>query len=98
VGTTTGRATRRWDRPSNRFEGVHACCYEEHTIWIANADDCELHISGVAFKHAAKAWKLVNNAFPATLHPGASLAVVSRYHAIEQYARVREGSEGWGAA
>jgi hypothetical protein len=32
----------------------------------------------------------VNNPFPATLHPGASLAVVIRYHAIERYAQVRE--------
>jgi hypothetical protein len=57
---------------------------------LANVGDCELHVSDVAFKHAANAWKLVNNAFPARLHPGASLAVVIRYHAIERYARVRE--------
>jgi kumamolisin len=72
------------------FGGVRACCHEERTIWITNVGDCELHVSDVAFKHPAKAWKLVNNAFPATLHPGASLAVVIRYHAIERYARVRE--------
>ena len=75
---------------STYFGGVRACCHEERTFWIANVGDCELHVSDVAFKHAAKAWKLVNNAFPATLHPGASLAVVIRYHAIERYARVRE--------
>jgi hypothetical protein len=69
---------------------VRACRREERTIWIANVGDCELHVSGVAFKHPAKPWKLVNNAFPATLHPGASLAVVIRYYAIERYARVRE--------
>jgi hypothetical protein len=72
------------------FGGVHACCHEERTIWIANVGDCELHVSGVAFKHPAKPWKLVNNPFPATLHPGASLAVVIRYHAVERYARARE--------
>ena len=75
---------------STYFGGVRACCREERTIWIANVGDCELHVSDVAFKHPAKAWKLVNNAFPATLHPGASLAVVIRYHAIERYARARE--------
>jgi len=75
---------------STYLGGVRACCYEERTIWIANVGDCELHVSDVAFKHPAKAWKLVNNAFPATLHPGASLAVVIRYHAIERYARARE--------
>jgi hypothetical protein len=75
---------------STYFGGVRACCYEERTIWIANVGDCELHVADVAFKHPAKAWKLVNNAFPATLHPGACLPAVIRYHAIERYARVRE--------
>ena len=75
---------------STYFGGVRACCREERTIWIANVGDCKLLVSGVAFKHPAKPWKLVNNAFPATLHPGASLAVVITYHAIERYARVRE--------
>jgi kumamolisin len=75
---------------STYFGGVRACCYEERTIWIANVGDCAVHVADVAFSHPAKAWKLVNNAFPATLHPGASLAVVIRYHAIERYARVRE--------
>ena len=69
---------------------MRACCCEERTLWIANAGDCELHVSDVAFKHPAKAWKLVNSPFPATLHPGASLAVAIRYHAIERYARARE--------
>lgn len=72
------------------FGGVRACRHEERTVWIANVGDCELHVSAVAFRHPAKAWKLVNNPFPAMLHPGASLAVVIRYHAIERYARVRE--------
>jgi hypothetical protein len=69
---------------------VRACRREERTIWIANVGDCELHVSDVAFKHPSRAWKLVNNAFPATLRPGACLAVVIRYHATERYARVRE--------
>ena len=69
---------------STYFGGARACRREERTIWITNVGDCELHVSGVAFKHPAKPWKLVNNAFPATLHPGASLAVVIRYHAIER--------------
>lgn len=72
------------------FDGVPARGHEERTIWIGNIGDCELHVSDVAFKHPAKAWKLVNNAFPATLRPGGSLAVVIRYHAIERYARVHE--------
>jgi kumamolisin len=72
------------------FGAVRACCYAERTLWIANTGDCELHVSDVAFKHPAKAWKLVNSPFPATLHPGASLPVAVRYHAVEQYARARE--------
>lgn len=75
---------------STYFGGVRACCYEERTIWIANVGDCGLNVADVAFKHPDKAWKLVNNPFPATLHPGACLAVVIRYHAIERYARARE--------
>jgi kumamolisin len=75
---------------STCFGAVRARCHEERTIWITNVGDCELHVSDVAFKHPAKPWKLVNNAFPATLHRGASLAVVIRYHAVERYARVRE--------
>jgi kumamolisin len=75
---------------STYFGGVHACSHEERTIWIANIGECKLHVADAAFKHPAKQWKLVNNPFPATLQPGASLAVVIRYHAIERYARVRE--------
>jgi kumamolisin len=75
---------------STYFGGVRADCREERTIWITNVGECKLHVAGAAFKHPAKAWKLINNPFPATLAPGTSLAVVIRYHAIERYARVRE--------
>jgi Abnormal spindle-like microcephaly-assoc'd, ASPM-SPD-2-Hydin len=75
---------------STYFGGVPACCHRERTIWLANVGDCGLNVSDVAFKHPAKAWKLVSNAFPAVLHPGGSLAVVIRYHAAERYARVHE--------
>ena len=73
-----------------QFGGVCACHHEDRTIWISNAGDCRLHVSGVAFKHPSKAWTLVNDPFPATLQPGALLPVVIRYHAVERYARVRE--------
>ena len=75
---------------STLFGGVRACHHEDRTIWISNVGDCRLHVSSVAFKHPSKAWALVNDPFPATLHPGALLPVVIRYHAIEDYARVRE--------
>jgi kumamolisin len=75
---------------SGLFGGVPSCEHAEKTIWIANTGDCRLQVSSVAFKHPAKPWELVNNPFPASLAPGALLPVVLRYHAIEQYARVRE--------
>jgi kumamolisin len=75
---------------STYFGGVRACSQEERTIWITNVGECKLHVSGAAFKHPAKPWKLINNPFPATLQPGASLALVIGYHAIERYARVCE--------
>ena len=44
-------------------------------------------MSSVAFKHKNPHWKLVNNPFPATLHPGSSLEVVIRYKAAERFPR-----------
>jgi hypothetical protein len=41
-------------------------------------------VTSVAFKRKSKNWKLVNNPFPATLAPGASLGVVIRYKATEK--------------
>jgi kumamolisin len=75
---------------SGLFGGVPSCEHAEKTIWIANTGECRLQVSSVAFKHPSKPWELVNNPFPASLAPGALLPVVLRYHAIEQYARVRE--------
>ena len=75
---------------SGLFGGVPSCEHAEKTIWVANTGDCRLQVSSVAFKHPSKPWELVNNPFPASLAPGALLPVVLRYHAIEQYARVRE--------
>ncbi|HEY1499601.1 MAG TPA: choice-of-anchor D domain-containing protein [Acidobacteriaceae bacterium] len=75
---------------STRFGGVKACCRAERTIQICNVGDCKLHISSVAFKHQNPHWKLINNPFPATLHPGSSLNVVIRYKATQRIARVEE--------
>jgi len=52
--------------------------------------ECKLHVSNVAFKHKSRHWKLVNNPFPATLHPGSCLCVVIRYKATEEYPRACE--------
>ena len=66
------------------FGGVKACCRAERTLSICNVGDCALHVTSVAFKRKNRNWKLVNNPFPATLHPGSCLDVVVRYKATEK--------------
>lgn len=75
---------------STHFGGVKACCRAERTISICNTGDCKLQIWDVAFKRKSPYWKLVNNPFPATLHPGSCLAVVIRYKAAEKCPRCCE--------
>jgi kumamolisin len=75
---------------STHFGGVRACHHEDRTIWLSNVGECQLHVSSVAFRHPSKHWTLVNDPFPAILHPGALLPLVIRYHATERYARARE--------
>lgn len=70
--------------------GVKACCLGERTISICNVGDCELHVTNVAFKRKSKHWKLINNPFPATLHPGSCLNVLIRYKATEKCPRSSE--------
>lgn len=69
---------------STCFGGVTACCTADRTIAICNVGDCKLHIASVAFKRPSPHWKLVNNPFPATLHPGSCLSVLIRYKATEK--------------
>jgi hypothetical protein len=66
------------------FGGVKAGCRAERTISICNVGDCSLHVTSVAFKRKSRHWKLINNPFPATLHPGSCLSVVIRYKATEK--------------
>ena len=66
------------------FGGVKACCRAERTLTICNTGDCPLHVASVAFKRQNKHWKLINNPFPATLHPGSCLGAVVRYKATER--------------
>ena len=66
------------------FGGVKACCRAERTIAICNVGDCALHVTSVKFKRKNPHWKLVNNPFPAKLHPGSCLSVVVRYKATER--------------
>lgn len=70
--------------------GVKASCVGERTIAICNVGDCKLHVTSVAFKRKSKHWKLINNPFPATLHPGSCLSLLIRYHATEKCPRCCE--------
>ena len=70
--------------------GVKECCLGERTIAICNVGDCKLHVKSVAFKRKSKHWKLINNPFPATLHPGSCLSVLIRYKATERCPRACE--------
>jgi hypothetical protein len=72
---------------STCFGGVKACCSVERTISICNVGDCKLHVSSVELRHRNRHWKLINNPFPATLHPGSCLGVVIRYKATEKCPR-----------
>jgi len=72
---------------STCFGGVKACFSVERTISICNVGDCKLHVSSVAFRHRNRHWKLINNPFPATLHPGSCLGAVIRYKATEKCPR-----------
>jgi hypothetical protein len=69
------------------FGGVRACSRVERMISICNVGDCKLNISSVAFKGQNRHWKLINNPFPSTLHPGSCLSVVIRYKATEKCPR-----------
>ncbi|MRG58023.1 choice-of-anchor D domain-containing protein [Phyllobacterium sp. SYP-B3895] len=70
--------------------GVKECCLGERTIAICNIGECNLHVTGVGFKRKSRHWKLINNPFPATLHPGSCLNVLIRYKATEKCPRACE--------
>jgi hypothetical protein len=71
--------------------GVKECCLGERTISICNVGDCKLKVTSVAFKRKSnKHWSLVNNPFPATLHPGSCLSLLIRYKATEKCPRCCE--------
>jgi hypothetical protein len=82
----------RGEAPSGRlsisgslcFGGVKACCRAERTLTLCNTGECALQITSVGLKRKSKHWKLVNNPFPAALHPGSCLGVVVRYKATEK--------------
>lgn len=64
--------------------GVKACCVGERTIAICNTGKCALKVKKIGFSRKNKHWQLVNNPFPARLHPGACLDLLIRYKAGEK--------------
>ena len=69
---------------STIFGGVKCCRREQRIVSICNVGECPLHVSRVAFRRRRRHFRLINNPFPATLHPGSCLDVVIRYRATER--------------
>jgi hypothetical protein len=57
------------------------CGIAQKSISICNVGDCKLQVTSVAFSRKRRHFKLINNPFPATLHPGSCLCVVIQYEA-----------------
>jgi hypothetical protein len=55
------------------------CGIAQKTISICNVGDCALNVTSVAFSRKRRHFKLINNPFPAKLHPGSCLGVVIQY-------------------
>jgi hypothetical protein len=72
------------------FGGICACTCAERVIAICNVGECQLLVSSVKFKRKSRHWKLINNAFPTTLHPGSCLNLVIRYKATERHPRSQD--------
>jgi hypothetical protein len=69
---------------STIFGGVKCCHTEQRIVSICNTGDCALFVSHVGFKHKRRHFRLINNPFPAKLHPGSCLSVVIQYKATER--------------
>ncbi len=63
------------------YFGEVDCGIAQKTVCICNVGDCKLHVSSVAFSRKRRHFKLINNPFPAALHPGSCLGVVIEYRA-----------------
>jgi hypothetical protein len=72
------------------FGGVPECSCSERVIAVCNVGECRLNVLSAKFKRKNRHWKLINNPFPATLHPGSCLNLVIRYKATEQCPRSQD--------
>ena len=72
------------------FGGVKCCTREQRIVSLCNTGACDLEIGEVALRHRHRAFRLINNPFPATLRPGSCLNLVIQYRAVEKVARACE--------
>jgi hypothetical protein len=72
---------------STVFGGVKCCRREQRRVSVCNVGHCPLHVSRVHFRRRRRHFRLINNPFPATLHPGSCLDVVIQYRATERVPR-----------
>ena len=75
---------------STVFGGVKCCQREQRRVSVCNVGDCALHVASVALKRPRRHVRLINNPFPATLHPGSCLDVVIQYRATERVPKACE--------
>ncbi len=66
------------------FGAVRCRTEAQRTIWVCNTGNCFINVIEAAFKYPLRAFRLVNDPFPATLRPGACLPVVIAYRAEER--------------
>jgi hypothetical protein len=75
---------------STIFGGVKCCTREQRVVSLCNTGACDLQVSEVALRQGHRAFRLINNPFPATLRPGSCLCLVIEYRAVEKVARACE--------
>ncbi|HEX4038831.1 MAG TPA: choice-of-anchor D domain-containing protein [Acidobacteriaceae bacterium] len=63
------------------YFGEVDCGIAQKTLSICNVGDCKLRVTSVEFSRKRRNFRLINNPFPATLHPGSCLCVVIEYRA-----------------
>jgi hypothetical protein len=63
------------------YFGEVDCGIAQKTVSVCNVGDCKLFVSEVAFSRKRRHFRLINNPFPAPLHPGSCLGVVIQYEA-----------------
>ena len=63
------------------YFGEVDCGIAQKTLSICNVGDCKLHVESVEFSRKRHNFRLINNPFPAALHPGSCLGVVIEYRA-----------------